>query len=378
VSTSSNRRRALVVTAHPDDETLWFSSVFARYDTDVVCVTCGWDAHTRQRRRQELEAAAARQGVHGLYVLDHADDPRRVKGTRLDVARLGDELQQFAEHQYDAVFTHSPYGEVNHHPHHQDVSFAVHQVFDRVLSVAWNQYPTVTHDLTAAEYALKQQVMGTIYWQEYAALATTYEISAQERFAEVSRDASEILYWGVVNFGDRHETLGARYPDMWGFATSPYENERHETIERIAASTNPTRILEVGAAEGHLSRRLGRIAPIECVEPAKTYAARLAAQGLSVVPPGEARNCDLIVLAAVLEYMRDPVSYLQTLRAPRILTDTNPRFPFNRVSEGLTQNYTLVRREFIPPRWEPMRHGNTTETLAVYKIGAEIALWCER
>jgi hypothetical protein len=310
-----------------------------------------------------------------LTVLDHADDPRRVKGSRLDVTRLADELSPFAERGYDAVFTHSPYGEVNHHPHHQDVSYAVHQVFDRVHSVAWNQHPTLTHDLTAAEYGLKQHVMGTIYWQEYAALATTYEICAQERFAEISRDASEILYWGVVNFGDRHETLGARYPDMWGFATSPYENERHETIERLAASTNPTRILEVGAAEGHLSRRLSRIAPVQCVEPATTYAARLADQGLTVVPLDEATDCDLVVLAAVLEYLPDPVSYLQTLTAPRVLTDTHPRFPFNRVSEGLARNYTLVRREFVSPRWEPMRHGTTTETLSIYKIGAEVALW---
>ena len=55
MSTSSNdgtAARVLVVCAHPDDETLWFSSVLARYHTDVICVTCGWDDDTRARRQR--------------------------------------------------------------------------------------------------------------------------------------------------------------------------------------------------------------------------------------------------------------------------------------------------------------------------------------
>lgn len=49
-ASSSDRQRAAVVVAHPDDETLWFSSVFARFQADIICVTCGWDDETRERR----------------------------------------------------------------------------------------------------------------------------------------------------------------------------------------------------------------------------------------------------------------------------------------------------------------------------------------
>src|SRR6266567_7296543 len=66
------------------------------------------------------------------------------------------------------------------------------------------------------------------------------------------RAAVDIFYWGIANFGDHHQYLGSRYEDVWGFGTSPYETERQRLIARLAATTRPRRILEVGAAEGHL------------------------------------------------------------------------------------------------------------------------------
>lgn len=378
MSTSSSNggaSRALVVCAHPDDETLWFSSVLSRYRADVVCVTCGWDEQTRRRRRAEIEQAATAYGVVDLHVLDYPDDPRRRAGQRLDVARLTADLRRFATRGYDLVFTHSPYGEVNEHPHHQDVSYAAHQAFDRVYSVAWNQYPALVHELTPDEYKLKQHVMGTIYWHEYRPLATTYEISSHERFTQLSRAAVEIFYWGIANFGDHHQLLGGRYADVWGFATSPYETERHKAIAELAAVARPRHILEVGAAEGHLTRHLQRVAPVDCVETAPVYAARLADQGFVVLDAPGTGSYDLTVLAAVLEYMHDPDAYLANLACPYLITDTHPHFPFSRVEARLADRYELVDRRFTAPRWERQRHDQTVENLLVYKIGSDTALW---
>jgi 2-polyprenyl-3-methyl-5-hydroxy-6-metoxy-1,4-benzoquinol methylase len=323
----------------------------------------------------EIEAATAQQGVAALQVLGYPDDPRRRNGARLDVAKLVSDLAPLADGRYDTVFTHSPYGEVHHHPHHQDVSYAVHQVFDKVLSVAWNQYPTAVHNLTPAEYELKQHVMGTVYWQEYAALATTYEIAAQERFARISRDAAEIFYWGIGNFGDHHEHLGLQYDDVWGFAGSPYENERHDTIVELLAGTYPGRILEVGAAEGHLTRPLSALGAVDCVEPAPVYAANLERSGFRVVKNPRSSDYDVVVLAAVLEYMRDPDEYLRGVKAQYVLTDTHPFFPTRRIAEALGSNYRVVDRRMVPPRWEHMRHGDHVESMRIYKIGAHIVLW---
>lgn len=369
-------RRALVVCARPHDVTLWFSSVLARYRTDVVCATCGWDEPTRAERLAELERAAARHGAGALHVLTHRDDPDPTSRTRLDVATLAADLAPFAGVGYDAVFTHSPAGEVHHHPHRQDVSYAAHQVFDGVFSVAWNQYPTLTHDLTPAEYELKQEVLGSVFWRRYGWLAFTHEIAAQERFTAVGRAASEIYYWSSANFGDHHEYLGSRYPDVWGFATSPYETERHETIAALVAATRPGRILDVGAAEGHLTRRLGGLATVDCVEPAATYAARLRRRGFRVVVEPRTADYDVVVLAAVLEYLPDPDAYLAGLAAPYVLTDTHPfLMPVSRVAAALGRRYRLCDRAFVAPRWEQLRHGDRVEPMRVYKIGAEIALW---
>lgn len=374
-TSSSDRIRALVVAAHPDDETLWFSAVLARYPTDVVCVTCGWDEDTRRRRRTEIERAAAVHGVTNLYILDYPDDPRRRDGERLDVDRLIADLRGHVETGYGAVFTHSPYGEVNQHPHHQDVSFAVHQVFPGAYSVAWNQYPDLTLELTPQEYQLKQWVMGTIYWREYRSLATTYEIGSHERFSRLSREAVDIFYWGVANFGDHHERLGLRYPDVWGFRTSPYEAERHAAVMALAAAAQPRRILEVGAAEGHLTNLLTQLAPVDCVETAPVYAERLKQQGLTVVDQPDVDMYDLVVLAAVLEYLANPDAYLAALNSPYVVTDTHPFFGFDRVHEQLVDRYELADRRFVAPRWERQRHGEMIEDLLVYKIGSDATLW---
>ncbi len=374
-SNDSTVRRALVVCAHPDDETLWFSSVLARYHTDVICVTCGWDDETRRRRQAEIEQAAAAQGVANLYILGYPDDPRRRGGHRLDIARLVADLQRFTVVGYDLVFTHSPYGEVNQHPHHQDVSFAAHQVFDDVLSVAWNQYPMLVHELTPEEYQLKQHVMGSVYWREYGQLASTYEICSHERFTRLSRAAVDIFYWGIANFGDHHQYLGSKYEDVWGFGASPYEAERHRLIARLAAAVRPRRILEVGAAEGHLTRHLVRVAPVDCLETASVYTARLAEQGFTVVDEPDTHAYDLIVLAAVLEYMPAPDAYLAGLMSSYVITDTHPSFPLDRVEKHLADRYELIDRRFVAPRWERQRHGETIEDLLVYKIGSDTTLW---
>jgi hypothetical protein len=145
---------------------------------------------------------------------------------------------------------------------------------------------------------------------------------------------------------------------------------------RQLVTARPQRILEVGAAEGHLTRLLLRVAPVDCMETAApVYVARLAQHGFIVVDNPDANTYDLIVLAAVLEYMPDPDAFLTGLMSPYVITDTHPFFPLERVEKHLADRYDLVDHSFVPPRWERQRHGETVEDLLVYKIGSESVLW---
>lgn len=366
------RKKILIVTAHPDDETLWFSSIILRNDCDVVCVTCGDGKVIAKKRRDELTAAARLLGVKNISVLNYRDKFLH----RLDVKQLERDLKKFRHKQYEAIYTHSPFGDTNEHLHHQDISYVVHKVFPRVKSIAWNIYPDEIYTLRPEEFTLKKYIMGTVYHREYKRLKTSYEVSSVEKFVELSRESVEIYYWAIANFGDRHQLLGRKYENIWGYDLSPYEIERHAGILTLLEKTATKSLLEIGASEGILTEKLAeKVKKLDCVETAPVYVSKLKTKGYRVVEKYDTEKYDTVLVASVLEYMEKPVSFLSGLKSQYVIVEVINTSYMKSVAYTLRKRYKMYAKILILPRWEKMYRQGKKEKMEVYKLGAQIFLF---
>jgi LmbE family N-acetylglucosaminyl deacetylase len=155
----------LLVVAHPDDETIFFSSVLLNLKNlpwTVICVTNGNADALGSLRAEQFRLACKRLKVKTCTQLNFPD----IYEKRLDTEALVRTLQNLDLP--SEVYTHSVIGDYGH-PHHQDVSFAVHQAFNQktaVWSLAYNCFADKTLALTAAQYKLKSQVYAEVYQGE--------------------------------------------------------------------------------------------------------------------------------------------------------------------------------------------------------------------
>lgn len=183
--------RALVLVAHPDDETLFFGGLMlAAPDVEwhVVCATDGGHDGRAEARRAEFAAAFGRLGATSHRMLGFADEP----GRRLDVGRLAAAFGALGP--FDAVYTHGALGDYGH-PHHQDVSRAAHVAFGPgVWSVATNVAPDRVVTLDAAAYAAKLAVMAEVYGQELGRLLLVLPVGAAEGFVRLDEAESAALH----------------------------------------------------------------------------------------------------------------------------------------------------------------------------------------
>ena len=126
----------LLVVAHPDDETIFFSGVLqTKRDLPwrLICLT---DANADGRgaeRHRELQAAAKLLGVRKVEQWDYPDR----YPDRLPVDEIAARLRAFPAPR--EVYAHGPLGEYGH-PHHQDACLAAHRAFPKIkiFSPAWN------------------------------------------------------------------------------------------------------------------------------------------------------------------------------------------------------------------------------------------------
>lgn len=368
-------KKVLIITAHPDDEALWFSSIALRNNADLICITCGNNKKIRARRLEELETSCHLLGIGNLEVLNFNDDFE----SRLDIDKLAKILDKFKSENYDEVYTHGPLGDTNEHIHHQDISYVVNQVFDNVYCTAWNLYPTIINNLSEGEYRIKKFIMGTIYHVEYYRLIETYEISSVEKFIKISRDASKVYYWGIANFGDNHDFLSKSYKDIWGYQHSPYEIERHNRIVEIVKKLKPDRTLEIGSSEGILTDKISSLTKVDCTENVPLYIETLTAKGYKVTRSPKYSAYDLTIVAGVLEYITNKKVFLKNLSSKYLLIDIIISSKLSELVETtLAESHVLIEKTIQLPIWEKMYVNGKKEDLELYRLGSTIYLYEKR
>ena len=189
----SNSKYNLVVTSHADDETIFFGALILarrKLPWKIVCVTDGNADGQGPLRKKQFEKACHLLGVKQHEWLGFPD----IYEQRLKTDDLTAYLKNLPAPQ--EIFTHGILGEYGH-PHHQDVSYAVHQSFakhPKLFSVAWNCYPDLIVKINSTQYKKKCQILAEVYGSETRRFFNLLPSVAMEGFAQVKTSEVETLY----------------------------------------------------------------------------------------------------------------------------------------------------------------------------------------
>lgn len=188
----------LLVVAHPDDETLFFSGLIQQIRNrpwHLICVTDGNGDGRGKARSLELQQAARRLKIQSFEQWNFQDRFKK----RLLVKDLAAKLKPLKT-QFHQVYTHGPLGEYGH-PHHQDVSFAVHQTFlpeIPVWAIAYNARPELWIELTKKQFNLKTSLITDIYRLETERFLHLLPALAGEGFCQFSLKEVTALYRALI------------------------------------------------------------------------------------------------------------------------------------------------------------------------------------
>lgn len=192
-STSYN----LLCVAHPDDETIFFGGLVQRLAKEksakpwlVICMTNGNADGEGRKRKKQFEKACSLLGVKGAQWWGYED----VFEKRLPVTEIATRLRELPTP--NMIFTHGIIGEYGH-PHHQDVSFAVHNAFaghDKVFSCAYNANPDIGIELETKEFETKSKILMEVYGSETQRFLNLLPSTSYEGFLQVTLKEVEALY----------------------------------------------------------------------------------------------------------------------------------------------------------------------------------------
>lgn len=181
----------LLVVAHPDDETIYFSGLLQSlrsHPWKVICVTDGNADGMGLKRREQFREAMRRHRVAHSEMWDFPD----IYEKRLDLSLLRSRLESYRPAQ---IYTHGVLGEYGH-PHHQDVCIATHRAFSqkKVWSVAYNCMPEQKVQLTPAQFRMKANTLAEVYGSETRRFVPFLPATAFEGFTRMKLSEVESVY----------------------------------------------------------------------------------------------------------------------------------------------------------------------------------------
>lgn len=193
-----SKSRALIVVAHPDDETLFMLGPLLQRlahrstrsggggvrctDWTIVCVT---DADGNGEGPARLRLFEKACGVLGakMICLGHPDRFDQ----NIDLEDLTKQLRALGS-SWSAVYTHGPLGEYGH-PHHQNVCLAVHKAFlatSPVWSVSNNVAADLTVKLTRDQFQKKADLLMKYYNDEVRKFLNLIPIHSHEAYNQLT------------------------------------------------------------------------------------------------------------------------------------------------------------------------------------------------
>jgi LmbE family N-acetylglucosaminyl deacetylase len=181
----------LICVAHPDDETLFFAGlILSRRQNNlpwlVVCAT----SDGNEDRHRQFNQACELLGVQNTQWWNFLDKYEQ----RLPIADLVAKLKSLPTP--NEIFTHGIVGEYGH-PHHQDVSFAVHLAFPahpRLYSAAYNAFPEFEIHLFKEDFALKAKILTEVYGSETSRFLNILPATFVEGFFRMEFSEVEAIY----------------------------------------------------------------------------------------------------------------------------------------------------------------------------------------
>lgn len=195
LSHMSKKNHNLIIVAHPDDETIYFSGLIQssnEFPWRVICITDGDADGMGDKRKKDFHNACRELGVNEYIRWDFPD----IYEKRLPIEELVRDLKDSVElSEVNQVYTHGILGEYAH-PHHQDVSFAVHQAFmgKEIYSIAYNCYAEKIINLSQAQYDLKMHLLMKNYSSELIRFAHLVPCTFTEGFTKVSYEEVCAIY----------------------------------------------------------------------------------------------------------------------------------------------------------------------------------------
>ncbi len=188
----SKKKYALLVVAHPDDESIFFSGLLMnerKLPWKVICVTDGNADLAGSKRADQFKNACRLLKVK----CEQWDFPDKFEA-RLDTEKMIQKLKELESP--EIVYTHEILGEYGH-SHHQDVSYAVHRAFSKkttVWSVAYNTFPQKTFSFTKSQYNIKIKILTKTYQSETLRFLNFLPLTSKEGYLKTTFSEVDHIY----------------------------------------------------------------------------------------------------------------------------------------------------------------------------------------